>query len=100
MICWKSNFTLTIFLNESCRFQIVSAGKFRHPSSIQGLLIKKHYPGFVTHKGRREPAFTWDHFYSALDENDVPIAQVIKDEFWVSHHRTTLLNIMHLFLKY
>jgi hypothetical protein len=35
-----------------------------------------------------------------LDENDVPIAQVIKDEFWVSHHRTTLLNIMHLFLKY
>jgi hypothetical protein len=87
-------------LHDSCRFKVVSAGKFRHPSSIQGLLIKKHYPGKVTHKGRHEPPFTWDHFYSVLDTNGVPIAQIIKAEFWVSHHRTALLNTMHLFLKY
>jgi hypothetical protein len=45
------------------------------------MLIKKHYPGKVTHKGKHEPPFTWDHFYSMLDANRVPLALIIKAEF-------------------
>jgi hypothetical protein len=39
----------------------------RHPTSIQGLLIKKHYAGLITVGGQQIVPDKWPHFYHVKD---------------------------------
>jgi hypothetical protein len=55
-----------------------------------GLLIKKNYPGLVTIDGIEKPPNMWSDFYKVKDADEVPLASVIKREFWMSLHRTAL----------
>jgi hypothetical protein len=61
-----------------------------------GLLVKKHYPGLVTIDGIQKPPNKWLEFYKVKDADEVSLVDVIKREFWVSLHRTSLLMSMHL----
>jgi hypothetical protein len=57
----------------------------RHATSVQGLLIKKHYPGLVTIEGREIVPEKWHHFFLVKDvKTDEVLADKIKREFWVS----------------
>jgi hypothetical protein len=56
----------------------------RHVYGIQGLLIKKHYPGFVTIGGKEIVLDKWEHFYQVKDVHVEILAVKIKREFWVS----------------
>jgi hypothetical protein len=55
-----------------------------------GLLIKKNYPGLVTIDGIEKPSNKWLDFYKVKDADEVPLASMIKREFWVNLHRTAL----------
>ena len=67
-------------------------GNSRHINGIQSLLIKEHYPGRVTHTGVTGPPYTWEAFAEVTDTVHGNVAARIKAEFWVSLHRTALLN--------
>jgi hypothetical protein len=86
MACSKSNFGLTILLNDSCsNWMIVSGGgNARHINGIQSLLIRQHFPGMVLHAGVRGPPYTWEHFSSVEDNEHGTLANRIKRKFWVS----------------
>jgi len=56
-----------------------------------GHLVKKHYPSLITIDGIQKPPNKWPEFYKVKDADEVPLADVIKREFWVSLHRTALL---------
>jgi hypothetical protein len=60
-----------------------------------GLMIWKHYPGMVTYAGERMPPYTLAHFYATEDSDYSTVAARIKAEFWVSLHRTKLVNTTH-----
>ena len=103
MTCLKLNIRLTIFLNDLCTsWRNLSGGIARLPTSILGLLIKKHYPGLITRDdGTKAVPWHWPDFFKVKDEYDVPIGTKIKREFWVSLHCTALsiLRIRWTFLK-
>jgi hypothetical protein len=63
---------------------VSGGGNARHINGIQSLLIRKHYPGMVTHAGVTGPPFTWEHFSSVTDTEHGTLAAKIKMEFWVS----------------
>jgi hypothetical protein len=46
--------------------------------------------------GSKSHPIKWPEFYKVKDADEVPLADVIKREFWVSLHRTALLMSMHL----
>jgi hypothetical protein len=71
-------------------------GIARHANGILGLLCKTHFPGLVDYAGKREPANTFDHYANALDAEAENKMVRVKRDFWVSLHRTTLLNTSHL----
>jgi hypothetical protein len=52
-----------------------------HVNGIQGLLIKKHYPGLVTIGGKEIVPDKWEHFYQVKDVHDEILAVKIKREF-------------------
>lgn len=86
------NFGLTVVLNDSCsNWKLVNGGSSRHINGMLGLLLKKHYPGLVTIDGIQKPPNKWPDFYKVKDADEVPLADVIKREFWVSLHRMALL---------
>ena len=74
---------------------IVSGGTGRSPNGILGLLCRQHYPGLVNYAGRREPAYSFDHYFVAPDGEYRHKAERVKTKFWVSLPRTTLLNTSH-----
>ena len=83
----NSNCILTIVVNDSCRGwkKVTKRGSSHCPTSIQGLLIKKHFPGLVlTAEGNHIVPEKWHHFSLVKDENDEVLADKIKREFWVS----------------
>jgi hypothetical protein len=84
MTCLKSNWRLTILLNDSCSNWEVVFGTGQHINGTLGLLIRQHYPGMVTYAEVTSSPWTWEHFYTAEDS-----------EFWVSLHRTKLVNTTH-----
>ena len=77
-------------------------------NGILGLLCKEHFPGIVLHAGKEEPAWYFEHYYSAQDQVDSlnrvfdNKSERVKHELWVSLLRTTLLNSFHsnMFVKY
>ncbi|CAO2180939.1 unnamed protein product, partial [Urochloa humidicola] len=57
-------------------------------NGILGLLCKEHFPGMVMHASKYEPAYTFQHYYSAEDQVD-PLNRVfdnkaerVKHELW------------------
>jgi hypothetical protein len=66
----------------------------RHISGILGLLCREHFLGLVDYVGRREPAYTFPHYYSAPDVPDrdgrvfANKAEHVMEELWVSLPRT------------
>jgi hypothetical protein len=57
------------FLNQLCRnWTVVSGGGItHHVNGILGLLCRTHFPGLVDYAGKREPAYTFDHYANAPD---------------------------------
>jgi hypothetical protein len=49
----------------------------------------------VTYAEVTSPPWTWEHFYVAEDSEFSTVAAWIKAEFWVSLHRTKLVNTTH-----
>jgi hypothetical protein len=70
-------------------------GIARHVNGILGLLCKTHFPGLVDYAGKREPAYTFDHYANAPDVEVENKMVRVKRDFWVSLYRTTLLNTSH-----
>jgi hypothetical protein len=66
-----------------------------HVNGILGLLCKTHFPGLVEYARKREPTYTFDHYANSLDADVENKAVRVKRDFWVSLHRTTLLNTSH-----
>jgi hypothetical protein len=66
-----------------------------HVNGILGLLCKTHFPGLVDYAGKREPAYTFDHYANAPDAEDGNKTVRVKRDFWVSLYRITLLNTSH-----
>ena len=66
-------------------------------NGILGLLCREHFPGMVLHANVYEPALTFEHYYSAVDQRDPldrvfdNVAERVKGELWVSRPHTTLL---------
>jgi hypothetical protein len=89
--------TNIFFLNHLCRnWMVVSGGGLaRHVNGILGLLCKTHFPGLVEYARKREPTYTFDHYANAPDVEVDNKAVRVKRDFWVSLHRTTLLNTSH-----
>ena len=77
---------------DSCSNWEVVSRVGRHINGIQGILIRQHYPGMVTYAGVTSPPLTWDHFYATEGNEFGTVAAWIKAEFWVSLHRTKLIN--------
>ena len=75
------------------------AGQVRQINGILSLLIREHYPSMVTVTGTNGnvtmPPWTWDHFALATDNVAGTKAARIKQEQWVSLHRTTLVNLLY-----
>lgn len=76
----------------------MSGGGSRKPNGIVGLLCRQHYPGIVTYHGRREPAYTFGHYYQGVDPDWDHKAEKVKREFWVSLARTKFFSIHHIHL--
>lgn len=74
------------------------AGHARRVNGILGLLCRELFPGLVTIGGREEPAYTFDHYVAAGDQEDRERrifnnkAERVKGELWVSIRCSTLLN--------
>jgi hypothetical protein len=66
-----------------------------HVNGILGLRCKTHFPGLVDFAGKREPAYTFDHYANAPDAEVENKMVWVKRDFWVSLHCTTLLNTSH-----
>ena len=75
------------------------AGQVRQINGILSLLIREHYPGMVTVAGTNGnmtmPPWMWDHFALATNNVAGTKAAWIKQEHWVSLHRTTLVNLLY-----
>lgn len=77
-------------------------------NGVLGLLCKEHFPGMVTHASKYEPAWYFEHYYSAEDQDDAlnksfdNKVERVKEELWVSLLCTTVLNSSHpdMFVKY
>jgi len=61
----------------------------RKVNGILGLLCRQHFPGLVHYQGRYEPAWTWDHYIAAnndqLDRSGRAFenkAERVKGELW------------------
>jgi hypothetical protein len=74
---------------------VSGGGIARHVNGILGLLCRTHFPGLVDYAGKREPAYTFDHYANAPDAEAENKMVRVKRDFWVSLHRTTLLNTSH-----
>lgn len=70
-------------------------------NGILGLLCREHFPGMVLHANVYEPAWYFEHYYSAKDHEDSlganfdNMAERVKGELWVSRPHRTLLNSSH-----
>ena len=79
-----------------------AGGHGRNPNGILGLLCREHFPGLVEYAGVTSPAYTFDHYAvapDAVDRDDRQFnnkAERVKQELWVSLHRTILFNKSHL----
>jgi hypothetical protein len=75
----NSNCRLTIVVNDSCRgwAKLTAKNCSCHATSVQGLLIKKHYPGLVTVEGREIVPEKWHHFFLV---KDVKTDEVLTDK--------------------
>jgi hypothetical protein len=65
--------------------------KGRHINGTLGLLLKENFPGLVTYKGRREPAYSFRHYEQATEEGEdqdgrhfANKAERVVEELWVS----------------
>jgi hypothetical protein len=74
---------------------VLGGGLARHVNGILGLLCSTHFPGLVDYARKRESAYTFDHYANAPDVVVENKAVWVKQDFWVSLHRTTLLNTSH-----
>ena len=73
-------------------------------NGILGLLCREHFPGLVHYQGRYEPAWTWDHYIAAnndqLDRSGRAFenkAERVKGELWVSFFHQKMVNTSHSF---
>lgn len=72
--------------------------KGRLIKGILGRLVREHFPGIVTYKGKEEPAYTFGHYAQArdlIDRQDRLFdhkAERVVEEFWVSLQSFALLN--------
>ncbi|XP_039803833.1 uncharacterized protein LOC120667912 [Panicum virgatum] len=87
----KSRYKLIFSLNHFCRsWTVLSGGAHkRKVNDILGLLCREHFPGLVHYQGRYEPAWTWDHYIAAnndqLDRSGRAFenkAERVKGELW------------------
>jgi hypothetical protein len=74
---------------------VLGGGLARHVNGILGLLLKTHFLGIIDFTGKREPAYTFDHYFNGPDAEEENKAVRVKWDFWVSLHRTTLLSKSH-----
>ena len=90
-----------IFLNHlgrNCKVVSTKIGCKHLINGILGLLCRKHFPGLVEYAGVTGPAYSFDHYATALDAEDLLSrrfnnkAQRVKQELWVCFPRTTLLD--------
>jgi hypothetical protein len=58
-------------------------------------LCKTHFPGLVDYARKGESAYTFDHYANAPDAEADNKVVLVKRDFWVSLHRTTLLNTLY-----
>jgi hypothetical protein len=74
----------------------VSGGGIARPvNGILGLLCRTHFPGLIDYAGKRDLAYTFDHYANIPDAEAENKMVRVKRDFWVSLHRTTLLNTWH-----
>ena len=73
-------------------------------NGILGLLCREHFPGLVHYQGRYEPAWMWDHYIAAnndqLDRSGRAFenkAERVKGELWVSFFRQKMVTTSHSF---
>jgi len=102
----KSRYKLIFSLNHFCRsWTVLSGGAHkRKVNGILGLLCREHFPGLVHYQGRYEPAWTWDHYIAAnndqLDRSGRAFenkAERVKGELWVSFFCQKMVNTSHSF---
>jgi hypothetical protein len=74
---------------------VSSGGLACHVNGILGLLLKTHFHVIVDFIGKREPAYTFDHYFNGPDAEEENKAVWVKWDFWVSLHHTTLLSSSH-----
>jgi hypothetical protein len=70
---------------------VSGGGIARHVNGILGLLCRTHYPGLVDYAGKREPAYTFDHYANAPDVEAENKMVRVKRDFWVSLHHITFI---------
>jgi hypothetical protein len=94
---FKISIATNNFLNHvgrSSRIIESVGGHQRSVNGILGLLVREHFPGLVMHGGVPEPAYTWKHYESATDDEDLlgrvfaNKAERVRAELWVSISRT------------
>lgn len=85
------------FSSHLCRaWEVLLGTPLRSLASLPGVLCRKWYPGTVElPSGNREPAYTWDRYALAEDDQYRNKQERILAEFWVSLSRTTLINTSH-----
>src|SRR6185436_14481487 len=102
----KSRYKLIFYLNHFCRSWTVLGGGAhkRKVNGILGLLCREHFPGLVHYQGRYEPAWTWDHYIAAnndqLDRSGRAFenkAERVKGELWVCVFHQKMVNTSHSF---
>src|SRR6185437_7850379 len=100
----KSRYKLIFSLNHFCRsWTVLSGGAHkRKVNGILRLLCKDHFPGLVHYQGRYEPAWTWDHYIAAnndqLDRSGRTFenkAERVKAELWVRLPRQKMVITSH-----
>jgi hypothetical protein len=85
------DFVHTNILSCLCRNWIVmSGGQTRSPNGVLGLLVRKYFPGIVTYKGKREPAYTAAHYLQGEDNEYGNALEHVFHDFWVSRRRSNL----------
>jgi hypothetical protein len=92
MLKIKVETNILFLINYARNWTVVSGGGIaRHVNGILGLLCRTHYPGLVDYAGKREPAYTFDHYANAPDAEAENKMVRVKRDFWVSLHRITFI---------
>jgi hypothetical protein len=68
----------------------------RTPATILGCLCRKYFPGLVNIGDRkREPAWSWDRYALAMDDQQHNKQERVLAEFWVSLSQHSSIHLLH-----